>query len=120
VVDNKKRTSIKPTVENKKRTVKDIPVGNKKQYQKRVYTSLIDKWTQVDNIPLRRSLHSTTVVRGHIYIIDGHRTMGRTFILVWKDVDHFNPVTEEWISYNVVCQLLRGGCSSLTMLCVNY
>jgi hypothetical protein len=39
------------------------------------------------------------VVRGHIYIIGGHKTTGRGLIRkVCKDVDQFNPVTEKWIS----------------------
>jgi hypothetical protein len=64
-----------------------------------VYTPLINEWTQAGNMPLRRSLHSATVVRGHIYIIGEHKTTGRGLIRkVCKYVDQFNPVTEEWIS----------------------
>jgi N-acetylneuraminic acid mutarotase len=70
-----------------------------------VYTSLIDEWTQIGNMALRLSLHSATVVRGHIYIISGHKTTGRRLIRkVWKNVDQFNPVTEEWISVDSLNQ----------------
>jgi N-acetylneuraminic acid mutarotase len=64
-----------------------------------VYTPLNDEWTQIGNMLLRRSLPSATVLRGHIYIIGGHKMTGRSCIKkVCKDVDQFNPVTEEWIS----------------------
>jgi N-acetylneuraminic acid mutarotase len=64
-----------------------------------VYTPLFDEWTQIGNMPSRRSLHSVTVLCGHIYIIGGHKITGRSCIKkVCKDVDQFNPVTEEWIS----------------------
>jgi N-acetylneuraminic acid mutarotase len=63
-----------------------------------VYTPLIDEWTQIVNMPLRRSLHLATVLRGHIYIIGRHKMTGRSYIKkVCKDVDQFNPVTKEWI-----------------------
>jgi N-acetylneuraminic acid mutarotase len=74
---------------------------NKKTCNNRVfvYTPLNDEWTQIGNMPLRRSLHSATVLRGRIYIIGGYKMTGRSCIKkVCKDVDQFNPVTEEWIS----------------------
>jgi len=53
----------------------------------------ISSWTIKENMPTQRWIHSTSVVKGKIYVIGGGSNYGHGAL---RTVEEYNPVTDTW------------------------